>query len=127
MATMVHTTAGQEYLAVLLLIIITLLFGLITLFVGRFFRMSRPYPEKLVAYESGNEPTAEPRTRFSIKFYYVAILFVIIDVEAIYLYTWAVEFVRLGSLGMVEMFTFMALLVLGYLYAWKKGAFQWVK
>ena len=47
--------------------------------------------------------------------------------EAIYLYTWAVEFVRLGSLGMVEMFTFMALLVLGYLYAWKKGAFQWVK
>lgn len=124
---MVHTTAGQEYLAVLLLIIITLLFGLITLFVGRFFRMSKPYAEKLVAYESGNEPTAEPRTRFSIKFYYVAILFVIIDVEAIYLYTWAVEFVHLGSLGMVEMFTFMALLLLGYLYAWKKGAFQWVK
>lgn len=127
-AIMVHTTAGQEYLAVLLLIVITLLFGLITLFVGRFFRMSKPYPEKLAAYESGNEPTAEPRTRFSIKFYYVAILFVIIDVEAIYLYTWAVEFVRLGNLfGMLEMFIFMALLMLGYLYAWKKGAFQWVK
>ena len=74
-----------------------------------------------------NEPTAEPRTRFSIKFYYVAILFVIIDVEAIFLYTWAVEFVRLGSLGLAEMLTFMTLLVLAYAYAWKKGAFEWVK
>ena len=73
-------------------------------------------------------PTAKSsRTRFSIKFYYVAILFVIIDVEAIFLYTWAVEFVRLGSLGLAEMLTFMTLLVLAYAYAWKKGAFEWVK
>lgn len=126
-AFMVRTVAGEEYLAILLLLIIALLFGVLTLFFGRFFRMRRPYREKLMPYESGNEPTAAPRTRFSIKFYYVAILFVIIDVEAIFLYTWAVEFVRLGSLGLVEMLTFMTLLILAYAYAWKKGAFEWVK
>jgi len=104
-----------------------LILVVLTLFFGRFFRMRRPYREKLMPYESGNEPTAAPRTRFSIKFYYVAILFVIVDVEAIYLYTWAVEFVRLGSLGLVEMLTFMTLLILAYAYAWKKGAFEWVK
>ena len=124
---MVRTVAVEEYLAILLLLIIALLFGVLTLFFGRFFRMRRPYREKLMPYESGNEPTAAPRTRFSIKFYYVAILFVIIDVEAIFLYTWAVEFVRLGSLGLAEMLTFMTLLVLAYAYAWKKGAFEWVK
>ena len=126
-AFMVRTVAGEEYLAILLLLIIALLFGVLTLFFGRFFRMRRPYREKLMPYESGNEPTAAPRTRFSIKFYYVAILFVIVDVEAIYLYTWAVEFVRLGSLGLVEMLTFMTLLILAYAYAWKKGALEWVK
>ena len=122
---MTTTFASPEYLAILLLLILALLFGAVTLLVGRFFRMHRPYKEKLMAYESGNEPSPPPRTRFSIKFYYIAILFVIIDVEAIYLYPWAVEFVQLGALGLVEMVIFMFLLLLGYAYAWKKGALQW--
>ena len=124
---MVRAVAAEEYVAIALLLVIALLFGVLTLFFGRFFRMRRPYAEKLMAYESGNEPTAEPRTRFSIKFYFVAILFVIVDVEAIYLYTWAVDFAHLGGLGLLEMLIFMVLLGLAYLYAWKKGAFQWVK
>ena len=62
------TAMPQEYLGILLLLIVGILFGVLTLFVGRFFRLSRPYHEKLIAYESGNEPTEAPRMRFSVKF-----------------------------------------------------------
>ncbi len=116
-----------QYLAILILILFGIGFGAVTLYVGRFFRMSRPYHEKLVAYESGNEPTAPPRMRFSIKFYLIAILFVVFDVEAIYLYPWAVTYDRLGLFALVEMFIFIFLLLIGYIYAWKKETFQWEK
>lgn len=117
----------HEYLAILVLIIFGILFGAVTLFVGRFFRLSRPYHEKLVAYESGNEPTAAPRMRFSVKFYLIALLFVIFDVEAIYLYPWAVVYDRLGLFALVEMMIFIFLLLVGYVYAWKKEILQWEK
>jgi len=117
----------QEYLAILILIIFGILFGAVTLFVGRFFRISRPYHEKLVAYESGNEPTDAPRMRFSVKFYLIAILFVVFDVEAIYLYPWAIVYDRLGLFALVEMMLFIALLLIGYIYAWKKEILQWEK
>lgn len=117
----------SEYLAILLFILVGIGFGAVTLWIGRFFRMKRPYFEKLVAYESGNPPTAEPRMRVSVKFYLVAILFIVFDVEAIYLYSWAVVYDKLGIFALVEMFLFIALLLVGYLYAWKKGAFQWEK
>jgi len=117
----------QEYLGIVLLLIVGVLFGVLTLFVGRFFRLSRPYPEKLMAYESGNEPTEAPRMRFSVKFYQIAILFVIFDVEAIYLYPWAVSMSRLGLFALVEMLLFIFLLLVGYVYAWKKGVLQWEK
>ncbi len=117
----------QEYLAIFLLLVFGVLFGVVTLYVGRFFRLSRPYREKLLAYESGNEPTAPPRMRFSIKFYLIAILFVVFDVEAIYLYPWAVVYDRLGLFALVEMFLFIGLLLVGYVYAWKKEVLQWEK
>jgi NADH-quinone oxidoreductase subunit A len=116
-----------EYLAILILIIFGILFGVITLYVGRFFRISRPYHEKLIAYESGNEPTEAPRMRFSIKFYLIAILFVVFDVESIYLYPWAVVYDRLGLFALVEMLIFIFLLLVGYVYAWKKEVLQWEK
>ena len=116
-----------EYLGILLLLLFGLLFGVLTLFVGRYFRLSRPYKEKLVAYESGNEPTEAPRLRFSVKFYLIAILFVVFDVEAIYLYPWAVSYDHLGLFALVEMLVFIALLLVGYAYAWKKGVLQWEK
>jgi len=103
------------------------LFGVLILFFGRFFRLNRPYHEKLIAYESGNEPTEEPRMRFSIKFYLIAILFVLFDVEAIYLYPWAVTYDYLGLFALVEMLLFLFLLMVGYVYAWKKGALEWSK
>ena len=94
-------TVPQEYLGILLLLLFGVLFGVLTLYIGRFFRLSRPYREKLVAYESGNEPTESPRMRFSVKFYLIAILFVVFDVEAIYLYPWAVTYDRLGLFALV--------------------------
>ncbi|HEB69890.1 MAG TPA: NADH-quinone oxidoreductase subunit A [Desulfobulbus sp.] len=124
---MATETIPQEYLAILILIIFGILFGVVTLFVGRFFRISRPYHEKLVAYESGNEPTAAPRMRFSVKFYLIAILFVVFDVEAIYLYPWAIVYDRLGLFALVEMMLFIGLLLVGYIYAWKKEVLQWEK
>jgi NADH-quinone oxidoreductase subunit A len=117
----------QEYLAIGILIVFGILFGVVTLFAGRFFRLSRPYGEKLIAYESGNEPTEAPRMRFSIKFYMIAILFVVFDVEAIYLYPWAVVYDRLGLFALVEMMIFIVLLLVGYIYAWKKEILQWEK
>ena len=117
----------REYLGILLLLIFGSLFGVLTLLIGRYFRLSRPYHEKLIAYESGNEPTEEPRMRFSVKFYLIAILFVLFDVEAIYLYPWAVTYDQLGLFALVEMLLFIGLLLVGYIYAWKKGALEWSK
>ncbi len=117
----------SEYLAILVFLIIGIGFGAITLWIGRFFRMTRPYKEKLVAYESGNPPTEEPRMRFSVKFYMVAILFIVFDVEAIYLYSWALVYDKLGLFALIEMFIFIFLLLVGFVYAWKKEAFQWEK
>ncbi|OQX11196.1 MAG: NADH-quinone oxidoreductase subunit A [Desulfobulbaceae bacterium A2] len=117
----------SEYLAVLFLVIFAIIFGVGALLVGRLFRLQRIYPEKLIAYESGNEPTEEPRMRFSVKYYLIAILFVVFDVEAIYLYPWAVVSEQLGLFALVEMLLFIFLLLVGYVYAWKKEALQWEK
>ena len=105
--------------------IISLGFGLGSLVAGILVRPRRPYKEKLMPYESGNPPADEPRYRFSVKFYIVAMLFVIFDVEAIFLYPWAVTFDKLGLYAFVEMVLFIAILLVGYVYAWKKDAFKW--
>lgn len=124
---MAVSSMPQEYLAILILLVFSVLFGAVSLYVGRFFRLSRPYREKLVAYESGNEPTEAPQMRFSVKFYLIAILFVIFDVEAIYLYPWAIVYDKLGLFALVEMMLFIFLLLVGYVYAWKKEVLQWEK
>jgi NADH-quinone oxidoreductase subunit A len=122
---MVMDTLPGEYLGILLLLAFGVLFGVLLLLLGRFFRLSRPYREKLIAYESGNEPTEAPRQRFSVKFYLIAILFVVFDVEVIYLYPWAVSYDHLGLFALVEMLLFIGLLLVGYVYAWKKEVLQW--
>ena len=119
------TYLPKDYLPVLLMILVATGFGAITLWVGRFFRLSRPYKEKLVAYESGNPPSEAPRFRFPIKFYLIAILFVVFDVEAIFLYPWAVVYDHIGIFAVVEMFLFIFLLLVGYGYAWRKEALEW--
>ena len=86
---------------------------------------SRPTEEKYTTYESGMEPIRSARDRFSVKFYMVAMLFIIFDIEVVFLYPWAVAFRQLGIQGFVTMFVFIAVLLIGYYYVLRKGALQW--
>ena len=110
---------------IVIFMVVVLAFGLGTLAVGIVLRLRRPYYEKLLPYESGNLPVGEPRYRFSVRFYIVAMLFVIFDVEAVFLYPWAVVFDEVGLFALIEMMLFISVLVVGYVYAWKKEAFRW--
>ncbi|HTG00411.1 MAG TPA: NADH-quinone oxidoreductase subunit A [Nitrospirota bacterium] len=114
-----------EYLPIIVLMAIAFLFGAVTLLVGGLFRLRRPYREKLLPYASGNEPGEAPRVRFSIKYYIIAMLFVVFDVEAVFLYSWATVFNGLGLYALIEMILFIVMLALGFVYAWKKQAFVW--
>jgi len=79
-----------------------------------------------MAYECGIESEENSRQRYTVRFYIVAILFVVFDVETVFLFPWAVQFKRLGAYGFIEMFVFLGILVLGYLWVWKKGALEWI-
>jgi len=85
----------------------------------------RPYPEKLITYESGITPFTDAHQKFSIRYYIIAMLFLIFDIEAVFLYPLAVAYNHIGLYGFVEMVIFIAILVVGYVYAWKKGALEW--
>ncbi|MEW6569974.1 MAG: NADH-quinone oxidoreductase subunit A [Nitrospirota bacterium] len=110
---------------VLIFIIIAMAFGLGALIIGIIFRPKKTYYEKLMPYESGITPVGEPRYRFSIRFYIIAMLFVIFDVEAIFIYPWAIVFDKIGIYAFIEMVIFIVILLVGYVYAWRKEAFQW--
>lgn len=114
-----------EYLPILIIMIIAFAFGTGALFIGNLFRLRRPYKEKLLPYESGNPPVGEARYRFSIKFYIIAMMFVVFGVELIFLYPWALVFPDMGPYPFIGMMIFIALLVVGLIYDWKKGAFKW--
>ncbi len=115
----------SEYLPILLFLMVATAFGIGALLIGELFRMKRPYAEKLMPYESGNPPVGEPRYRFSIKFYIAAMLFVIFDVELVFLYPWAIVFDDIGLYAFIAMVIFIVILLVGYIYAWKKEAFVW--
>ena len=85
----------------------------------------RPNREKLSTYESGMKPIGSTRERISVKYYIVAMLFIIFDIEIVFLYPWAVTFDKLGVFALGEMFLFIALLFIGYIYIYKKGALEW--
>ena len=84
-----------------------------------------PEPEKLSAYECGSEPFSDARMPFPVRYYIFAMLFVIFDVEVIFLYPWAVVFNKIGLIGLIEMMIFIALFLVAYAYAWRKGALEW--
>jgi NADH-quinone oxidoreductase subunit A len=114
-----------EYLPIMIIMMISVMFSVVVLLVGSIFRLSRPYKDKLLIYESGNPPVGETRERFSIKFYIIAMLFVVFDVEAVFLYPWALVFDSIGLYALIEMMLFIVMLLIGYVYAWKKEAFNW--
>lgn len=122
---MPETYTPVGYLPVLIFLIIGFGFGLGNLLFGFFLRPRRPYDEKLSTYESGMVAEGEPRQKFSVQYYIIAILFVVFDVEAVFLYPWAVSFDKIGLYAFIEMILFIAVLVVGYVYAWRKDAFLW--
>lgn len=88
-------------------------------------RPNNPDPEKNSPYECGMPPLMEAHERFSIRFYLLGILFLLFDVEALFLFPWAVRYDALGLFGFIEMMLFIAILLVGYFYAWRKGALEW--
>jgi NADH-quinone oxidoreductase subunit A len=85
----------------------------------------KSFAEKMEPFECGESPIVSPKLRFSVKFYLVALFFVIFDIEAVFLYPWAVLFKDLGLFGFVEMMIFIAILAIGLIYVWKRGALEW--
>ena len=118
----------SDYLPVVLLGILAVIFGVGSMVASSLLRPSHPNAVKLSAYECGNDPVRLPRgERFSVKFYVVAMLFIIFDIETIFLFPWAVSFRRLGMFGLVEMGVFIGLVFVAYVYVWRKGGFDWTQ
>src|SRR5438093_6003179 len=115
-----------EYLPVLIFLLIAAAFPVVGLVASRVLLQTvRPEKVKLEPYECGIKPEASARQRFSIRFYIIALLFVVFDVETIFLFPWAILYERLLIFGLVEMGFFIGILLVGYWYAWKKRALEW--
>ncbi|PKA43507.1 NADH-quinone oxidoreductase subunit A [Rhizobium sullae] len=118
--------SAMEFLPVLVMIAGIVLVAMATLFVSSLLRPSNPYPAKNAPYECGMDPSGEAAAgRFRVPFFILAILLVVFDVEAMFLFPWAVVLKEIGLVGYVEMFVFMLLLLVGFAYAWLKGALEW--
>jgi len=115
-----------EYAPILIFLAVATVFPVATLFIARLLRPSVYNKVKVEAYECGVPPSGEARARYPVRFYIIAVLFVVFDVETIFLFPWAVKYRTLGVLGFVEMLVFLGILVVGFAYAWKKGALEWV-
>jgi len=115
----------ENYIPILVFIGIALAFAAGSLFVGSFIRPSRPYRAKLAPYESGSPLFSDARIQFPMRYYIIAMLFVIFDIEIIFMIPWAIRFQSLGLLGLIEMLVFITILLAGFWYAWKKGALEW--
>lgn len=119
----------ESYIPIIIILAISILFALISIRASTLFGPSRPNKEKLSTYESGIEPVGTAHERFSVKFYMVAVLFILFDIEVVFLYPWAVSFLNLDHVRMVYSFisvlVFIVILLVGYIYIIKKGALKW--
>ncbi len=115
----------KDYLSIILFLIIALglSFGFILL--NLILSPNKPDPEKLSAYECGFEPFNDSRMEFDVRFYLVAILFIIFDLEIAFLFPWAISLGKIGIFGFVSMMIFLSILTVGFIYEWKKGALDW--
>jgi len=114
-----------RYLPILLFIVLAFLFPIVTLLVARLIRPRTGGADKLSPYECGVDPDSDARQRYAIRYYVVAILFVIFDVETIFLFPWAIIYGQLRLFGLVEMLVFLGILLVGYVWIIKKGALDW--
>jgi NADH-quinone oxidoreductase subunit A len=114
-----------EYLPILLFLIVSTGIGIALLVLGTLLGPRRPESEKLSPYECGFEAFEDARMRFDVRYYLIAILFIAFDLEIAFVFPWAIIFRALGPAGLYEMAVFLGLLVLGFIYVWKKGALEW--
>lgn len=113
------------YTPILIIVILAVSLALVLTSVSILFGPKRPTPAKLAPYECGIVPVTQARQRFPVKFYLMAMLFIVFDIEAIFLYPWAVWLKHLKVFGLWEMFTFIGVLFLGLLYVYRKGVLEW--
>jgi NADH-quinone oxidoreductase subunit A len=117
----------ESYGPILIFAAIAAAFPIVTLWIMKFIRPKfNPTPEKVMPYECGITPESDARGRYTVRFYIVAILFVIFDVETVFLFPWAVQYQVLGLFGLVEMMVFLGILIVGYIWLWKRGALEWI-
>lgn len=115
----------QNYLPILIFIAVALSLGTLMLILGRVLGPHRPDPNKLSPYECGFEAFEGTRMKFDVRYYLVAILFIIFDLEIAFLFPWAIVLEEIGLFGFVPMMLFLGILVVGFIYEWKKGALEW--
>ena len=115
----------KDYLPIILFLFIALVLSAGFIVVNFLFSPNNPDPEKLSAYECGFEAFDDSRMEFDVRFYLVAILFIIFDLEIAFLFPWAISLGSIGALGFWSMMTFLAILTIGFIYEWKKGALEW--
>ena len=113
------------YIPILLFIALAFLFPIVTLMIARLIRPQSGGEGKLMPYECGVDPDSDARQRYAIRYYVVAILFVIFDVETIFLFPWAIIYKQLALFGLIEMLVFLGILIVGYVWIIKKGALNW--
>ena len=115
----------EGFLPILIMIGLGIAFAAGNVFLSQFVGPSKPSPEKSAQYECGMPPVGDARQRQSVKFYLVAMIFLLFDIEVAFLYPWAIAFRDLGIIGYWQIVTFFLLLVTGYIYVWRKGIFDW--
>jgi NADH-quinone oxidoreductase subunit A len=115
-----------EYIPIFIFLIVAISFPVVAIVAAKLIRPSAPSVVKLEAYECGIKAASDSRGRYTVRYYIIAILFVIFDVETVFLFPWAVRYHSLGWFGVAEVTVFLAILVVGYIWAYKKGALEWV-
>ncbi len=114
-----------EYLPIVVLVVLAVVLAFVVVLIGHMFGPRRPTTRKGAPYESGMRPYGPGQRRVPVHFYLVAVLFILFDIEIVFLLPWAIVLRQLGLFGLIEMAVFIMVLLVGFVYAWKKGAFEW--
>ncbi len=115
----------NSYLIITIFLGLGILLPIVALFLGKLLRPHKPDEIKYATYESGIEPFSDSRVQFHVRYYIFALMFVIFDIETVFLYPWAVAYEKLGIFALIEMLIFVIMLVIGLIYAWKKKVLKW--
>jgi NADH-quinone oxidoreductase subunit A len=115
----------ENYFPILLFVIVGLAFGVVPILAGRLLAPNRPDSEKLSPYECGFEAFEDARMKFDVRYYLVAILFILFDLEIAFLFPWAIVLEEIGLFGFMAMVVFLGILIVGFIYEWMKGALEW--